>query len=182
MTQMRPTLETIRPHLTSVELQKQLGVRAAEPGIVAAYMAYRDPAIQDAPKCAAMSCFHSVRSWKVERCVRLALSPPLHTPPWRPHLAPNWNLKSSRRTAGSAQMTVTHEDSTLVDTPIFPRTPPTNSTQSRDNRFFEVQLSPADGTELNAADLETAIADVIRQVDTHQGILFGSLTSENRDT
>ncbi|KAH9003573.1 hypothetical protein EDB86DRAFT_2826693 [Lactarius hatsudake] len=46
MIQMRPTLETICPHLTSAELQKWLRVTV--------YMAYHDLAIQDVPKCTAM--------------------------------------------------------------------------------------------------------------------------------
>ncbi|KAI0304336.1 acyltransferase ChoActase/COT/CPT, partial [Multifurca ochricompacta] len=52
----------------------------------------------------------------------------------------------------------------------------------RNNRFFEVQLARRDGTELSAAELEATIADVIRQADTHKGVPFGALTSENRDT
>ncbi|KAI0248571.1 acyltransferase ChoActase/COT/CPT [Lactifluus subvellereus] len=52
----------------------------------------------------------------------------------------------------------------------------------RNNRFFEVQLARPDGTEQSAADLEIAIADIIHQADTHNGIAFGALTSENRDT
>ena len=73
----------------------------------------------------------------------------------------------------------------------------------RNNRFFEVQLAYPDGTELSAADLEayestlifffwiktenscrhtSSIADVIRRADTHKGVPFGALTSENRDT
>ena len=63
-----------------------------------------------------------------------------------------------------------------------------------------MQLARADGTEVSAADLEkyaflafswgwelrtftiiSAIADIIRQADSHQGIPFGALTSENRD-
>ncbi|KAF8263575.1 acyltransferase ChoActase/COT/CPT [Lactarius quietus] len=47
--------------------------------------------------------------------------------------------------------------------------------------FFEVQLARADGTEVSAADLETAVTDVIRQADTQQGVPFGALTSEKRD-
>jgi len=52
----------------------------------------------------------------------------------------------------------------------------------RNNRFFEVDLAHPDGTELSVADLETSIAEVIRQADMRKGIPFGALTSENRDT
>lgn len=73
----------------------------------------------------------------------------------------------------------------------------------RNNRFFEVQLAYPDGTELSAADLEayestltflfriktengyrhtSSVADVVRRADTHTGVPFGALTSENRDT
>jgi carnitine O-acetyltransferase len=70
----------------------------------------------------------------------------------------------------------------------------------RNNRFFEVQLARADGTELSAADLETYAFWFVRGVGTEdiyaplvpsptlfarqirrKGVPFGALTSENRD-
>ncbi|KAF8500895.1 acyltransferase ChoActase/COT/CPT [Russula emetica] len=62
----------------------------------------------------------------------------------------------------------------------------------RNNRFFEVQLAYPDGTELSAADLEAlriVVPDTLVpspmsscRADTHKGVPFGALTSENRDT
>ncbi|KAH9042175.1 acyltransferase ChoActase/COT/CPT [Lactarius pseudohatsudake] len=204
-------LETIRPHLTSAEyarseaavrefgaspraaeLQRRLEARAVEPGTAnwiadwwndAAYMAYRDPvvvfvsyffvhmadpAIQDAPKRAAtlikaMLPFRTlVESAQLEPEKVRGAPLCMDSYKWLFHANRYPNIPSD--TAHKFDP-ATHNHVVFV----------------RNNRFFEVQLARADGTELSAADLETAIADVIRQADAHKGVPFGALTSENRD-
>ncbi|KAF8272209.1 hypothetical protein EI94DRAFT_1718731 [Lactarius quietus] len=204
-------LETIRPHLTSAEyarsenvvrefgmspqateLQKRLEARAAEPGTVNwladwwkdAYMAYRDPVvfnvsyffvhmmdptIQDAPKRAAtlikaMLPFRMlVESAHMEPDKFRGVPLCMDSYKWLFHATryPNIPLDTAHKFEPT-----THNHVVFV----------------RNNRFFEVQLSRSDGAEVSAADLETAIANVIRQADTHEGVPFGALTSENRDT
>ncbi|KAH9002535.1 acyltransferase ChoActase/COT/CPT [Lactarius hatsudake] len=204
-------LETIRPHLTSAEyarseaavrefgaspraaeLQKRLEARAVEPGTAnwiadwwndAAYMAYRDPvvvfvsyffvhmadpAIQDAPKRAAtlikaMLPFRTlVESAQLEPEKVRGAPLCMDSYKWLFHANRYPNIPSD----------IAHKfDPATHNHVVF----------VRNNRFFEVQLARADGTELSAADLETAIADVIRQADAHNGVPFGALTSENRD-
>ncbi|KAA1479501.1 acyltransferase ChoActase/COT/CPT [Dentipellis sp. KUC8613] len=51
----------------------------------------------------------------------------------------------------------------------------------RKNKFYEVSLVHADGTELSAADLEAQIEEVIQLAGTGDAIPIGALTSENRD-
>lgn len=204
-------LETLRPHLTSTEyarsetlvrefgaspraaeLQKRLEARAAEPGTVnwladwwndVAYMAYRDPvvvnvsyfflhmadpAIQDAPKRAAtlikaMLPFRTlVESAQLEPEKVRGAPLSMDSYKWLFHASRYPNIPSD--TAHKFDH-ATHNHVVFV----------------RNNRFFEVQLARADGTELSVADLESAIADVIRQADTRKGVPFGALTSENRD-
>ncbi|KAH8998487.1 acyltransferase ChoActase COT CPT [Lactarius akahatsu] len=204
-------LESIRPHLTpaeyarseaavrefgasprAAELQKRLEARAAEPGTVnwiadwwndAAYMAYRDPvvvnvsyffihmadpAIQDAPKRAAtlikaMLPFRTLVETAQLEPEKIRGAPLcMDSYKWLFHASRYPNIPSD--TAYKFDP-ATHNHVVFV----------------RNNRFFEVQLARTDGTELSAADLETAIADVIRQADTHTGVPFGALTSENRD-
>ncbi|KAF8272004.1 acyltransferase ChoActase/COT/CPT [Lactarius quietus] len=204
-------LETIRPHLTSTEyarseatvrefgaspraaeLQKRLEARAAQPGTVnwladwwndVAYMAYRDPvvvnvsyfflhmadpAIQDAPKRAAtlikaMLPFRTlVESAQLEPEKVRGAPLCMDSYKWLFHASRYPNIPSD--TAHKFDP-ATHNHVVFV----------------RNNRFFEVQLARADGTEVSAADLETAIIDVIRQADKQQGVPFGALTSENRD-
>ncbi|KAI9509186.1 acyltransferase ChoActase/COT/CPT [Russula earlei] len=203
-------LETIRPHLTpaeyarsesavrafgaspyAAELQRRLEERAS--GTVnwladwwneTAYMSYRDPvvvnvsyfyvhvadpAIRDAPRRAAtllkaMLPFRAlVESAQLEpEKVRGA---PLCMDSYK-------SLFHASRYPAIPKDTAQKFDPATHNHVIF----------IRNNRFFEVPLAHADGTELSAADLETSVAEVIRQADTHKGIPFGALTSENRDT
>ncbi|KAH9179330.1 acyltransferase ChoActase COT CPT [Lactarius sanguifluus] len=191
-------LETIRPHLTpaeyarseaavrefgasprAAELQKRLEARAAEPGTVnwiadwwndAAYFFVHmaDPAIQDAPKRAATLIKAMLPFRKLVESAQLEPEKVRGAPlcmdsyKWLFHASRYPNIPSD--TAHKFDP-ATHNHVVFV----------------RNNRFFEVQLARADGTELSAADLETAIANVIRQADTHTGVPFGALTSENRD-
>ncbi|KAI0260206.1 acyltransferase ChoActase/COT/CPT [Gloeopeniophorella convolvens] len=204
-------LETIRPHLTpaeyarsesavrafgasphAAELQRRLEARAAQPGTAnwladwwndVAYMAYRDPvvvfvsyfyvhvadpAITDAPRRAAtllkaMLPFRTlVESGQLEpEKVRGA---PLCMDSYK------WMFHSSRYPTIPSD-TAHKFDPATHNHVVF----------VRNNRFFEVQLAHPDGTELSAADLEAAVAEVIRQADSHKGVAFGALTSENRD-
>ncbi|KAI9438757.1 hypothetical protein H4582DRAFT_2111543 [Lactarius indigo] len=120
----------------------QFGARAAEPRTVnwiaywwniAAYMTYCDPAIPDAPKRATTSIEATLPFSALVESLRKFTATALY----------KWLFHVGRY-------------------PIFPRSPPTNLilphnhvVSVRNNGFFEVQLSRADGTELNAADLET---------------------------
>ncbi|KAH9969706.1 acyltransferase ChoActase/COT/CPT [Russula dissimulans] len=203
-------LETIRPHLTpaeyarsestvrafgasahAAELQRRLEERAA--GTVnwladwwneTAYMAYRepvvvnvsyfyvhvvDPAIRDAPKRAAMLLKAMLRFRALVETAQLE--------PEKVRGAPlcmdsyKWLFHTSRYPT-IPEDTAHKFDPTTHNHVVF----------IRNNRFFEVQLAHPDGTELTTADLEKSVADVIRQADTHKGVPFGALTSENRDT
>ncbi|KAI0056558.1 acyltransferase ChoActase/COT/CPT [Artomyces pyxidatus] len=208
-------LETARPHLTpaeytrtesavrafgaspqAAELQRRLEARAATPDVAnwladwwndAAYMGYRDPVvvyvsyfyvhvedkkISDAPKRAAtlikaMLPFRDlVESEQLEPEKVRGAPLSMDSYKWLFHACRYPTIPSDTARKFDAK---THNHVVFV----------------RNNRFFEVPLAHADGSELSAADLEThrsQIAEVIRLGGSHVGTPIGALTSENRDT
>ncbi|KAI0248595.1 hypothetical protein BJV78DRAFT_1363456 [Lactifluus subvellereus] len=205
-TRLSPTQITVRwlgssiaPFVSVNKLQRRLEARAAERGTVnwladwwneVAYMAYRDPVVVN------MSYFYVyVTDQAVRDAPRRAATLVKATLPFR-------TLVETHRRHLSAQL----EPEKVRDVPLcmdsykwlfhasrYPTIPSDIARKFgpathnhvvfiRNNRFFEVQLARPDGTEQSAADLEIAIADIIHQADAHNGIAFGALTSENRDT
>ncbi|KAH9980189.1 acyltransferase ChoActase/COT/CPT [Lactifluus volemus] len=205
-------LETIRPHLTpaeyartesavrkfststeAAELQRRLEARAAEPGVVnwladwwneVAYMAYRDPVVVNVSYFYVHVADPVVRDAPRRAATLIKAMLPFRTLVETAQLEPEkvrgaplcmdsykWLFHASRYPTIPSD-TAHKFDPTTHNHIVF----------IRNNRFFEVQLARPDGTELSAADLEVAIADVIHRADTHKGLAFGALTSENRDT
>ncbi|KAI0297636.1 acyltransferase ChoActase/COT/CPT [Russula brevipes] len=203
-------LETIRPHLSpaefarseyavrafgasaqAAELQRRLEARAS--GTVnwladwwneTAYMAYRDPVVVNVSYFYVHVADPAIRDAPRRAATLLKAMLPFRTLVETSQLEPEkvrgaplcmdsykWLFHSSRYPA-------IPKDTALK----FDRTTHNHVVFIRNNRFFEVQLAHHNGTELSVADLETAVANVIREADTHKGVPFGALTSENRDT
>ncbi|TFY80564.1 hypothetical protein EWM64_g3450 [Hericium alpestre] len=204
-------LETVQPHLKpdefartaaivrafgsspqAAELQKRLETRAADPEVKnwladwwndAAYMGYRDSVVvnvsyyyvhvddtarRTAPKRAASLLKGMLRFRDLVESQRLEPDKIRNAPLCMASY--KWLFHANRYPVIPSD-TASKFDPKTHNHVVF----------IRKNKFYEVPLAHADGTELSAADLEAQIEEIIRLAGSEEAIPVGTLTSENRD-